>query len=56
MRRERPRRCATAELIDEIAHVTVDELEALIERGEVMLPSVQTAVMALAHLRRVGLL
>ena len=44
------------ELIDEIVDVSVDELMTLIERGDLMLPSVQTAIMALAYLRRERLL
>lgn len=44
------------ELIDVIAHVTLAELDEIVARGELMLPSVQTMVMGLAYLRQRGLL
>jgi len=43
------------ELIDVIAHVTLAELDEIVARGELMLPSVQTMVMGLAYLRKRGL-
>jgi hypothetical protein len=43
------------ELIDAIEALTEAELGAYIARGDLMLPSVQAAMMALAELRRRGL-